>query len=49
MKSTLNTFFDNVTSQEFYPKITRPTRISENSSTLIDNIFNNDLGNKHTS
>ena len=49
MNSTFNTFFENVTSQGFYPKITRPTRISENSNTLIDNIFTNNLGNKHTS
>ena len=28
---------------------TRPIRISENSNTLIDNIFTNNLGNKHTS
>ena len=38
MNSTFNTFFENVTSQGFYPKITRPTRISENSNTQIDNI-----------
>ena len=49
MNSTFNTFFENVTSQGFYPKITRPTRISENSNTLIDNIFTNNLRNKHTS
>ena len=49
MNSTFNTFFENVTSQGFYPKITRPTRISENSNTLFDNIFTNNLGNKHTS
>ena len=49
MNSTFNTFFENVTSQGFYQKITRPTRISENSNTLIDNIFTNNLGNKHTS
>ena len=28
INSTFNTFFENVTSQGFYPKITRPTRIS---------------------
>ena len=49
MNSTFKTFFENVTRQGFYPKITRPTGISENSNTLIDNIFTNNLGNKHTS
>ena len=32
-----------------YPKITRPTRISVNSNTRINNIFIDNLGNKHTS
>ena len=27
----------------FFPKITLPTRISDNSSTLIDNIFTNNI------
>ena len=49
MNSTLNTFFENVTSQSFYPKIIRPTRICEHSNTLIENIYTNNLGNKHTS
>ena len=47
--SSFNTFFENVISQGFYPTITRPTRLSENSNTLIDNIFTNNLGNKHIS
>ena len=49
MNSTFNTSFENVTIRGFYQKIKRPTRISENSNTLIDNIFTNNLGNKHTS
>ena len=39
MNSTFNTFFENVTGQGFYPKMTRLTHISENSNTLIDNIL----------
>ena len=50
MNFTFNLFFKyNTTSQRFYPKITRPTRISKHSNTLIDNIFTNNLGNKHPS
>ena len=44
MNSTFNTFFENVTSQGFYPKITRPTRIRVNSNTLFDHIFTNSIG-----
>ena len=41
-----NTFFDNVTSSSFAPKITLPTRICDISSTLIDNVFTNSIDNK---
>ena len=33
----------------FFPKITRPTRSVGNSHTLIDNVFTNNLCNRHTS
>ena len=36
-------YFDNVISTGFFPKITLPTRIQENSSTLIDQIWSNNL------
>ena len=35
-------YFDNVLSAGYIPKITHPTRLSENS-TLIDNIFTTNL------
>ena len=34
-------FFDTLLSFSFIPLITRPTRLSSHSSTLIDNIFSN--------
>ena len=36
-------YFDEIISHGFFPKITFPTRISDNSSTLIDNIFTNNI------
>ena len=44
-----NTFYENTTSQGFFPKITRPTRSFGNSHKLIDNVFTNNLCKKHTS
>ena len=44
-----NTFYENATAQGFFPKITRPTRLSDESNTLIDNIFTNNLEKSHTS
>ena len=38
-----NTFYENITSQGFFPKITRPTRSFENTHTLIDNVFTNNI------
>jgi hypothetical protein len=35
-------------SNSLFPIITKPTRITRNSSTLIDNIFTNDLYKIHT-
>ena len=32
-------------SRMFFPLITRPTRITSNTATLIDNIFTNNLNN----
>ena len=33
----------------FFPKITLPTRLSETTCTLIDNIITNNIDNKHLS
>ena len=43
-----NSFYENVTSQGFFPKISRPTRSFENLHSLIDNIFSNNLCKPHT-
>ena len=44
-----NTFYENITSQGFFPKITRPTRSFENTHTLIDNVFTNNICKPHIS
>ena len=44
-----NTFYENMTSECFFPKITRPTRSCNNSHSLIDNILSNNLCKPHTS
>ena len=44
-----NQFYDSLTSTAFIPKITLPTRISETSATLIDNIFTNNIDRAHVS
>ena len=38
-------FLDIMFSRSFFPLISRPTRITSNSATLIDNIFTNDPNN----
>ena len=43
-----NTFYENVMSCSFVPKITLPTRICNTTSTLIDNIYTNVLDKSHT-
>ena len=44
-----NTFYENVISSSFAPKITPATRICDTTSTLIDNIYTNVLAKSHTS
>ena len=44
-----NRFFENITTLGFFPQITRPTRLSGKSNTLIDNIFTNDFCKPHLS
>jgi hypothetical protein len=38
-KQVFSEYFDTLTSHSFYPKITLPTRLSNNHGTLIDNII----------
>ena len=38
-----NAYFDMIISHGFFLRITLPTRMSDESSTLIDNIFTNDV------
>ena len=42
---TTDTFINQLLSSSFYPLITKPTRITERSATLIDNILTNRLNN----
>ena len=42
-------YFDKVISKSFIPKITLPTRKSEQSSTLIDNIYTNNRDERESS
>ena len=42
-------YFDEVVSQGFIPRITLPTRISEQSGTLIDNIYINNTDERVSS
>ena len=44
-----NAFYENITAQGFFPKITRPTRSFGNSHKLIDNVLTNNLCKQHTS
>ena len=38
-KETFSDFFDNLTANSFFPKITLPTRLTNYNGTLIDNLF----------
>ena len=42
-----NNFFEGITTLGFLPQITRPTRLSNDSNTLIDNIFTNNICKPH--
>ena len=44
-----NDFFDNLISVGFFPKITLPTRFTEQSSTLIDNVLSNNIEEREIS
>ena len=43
----VNQFLENILSNNFIPQITLPTRITEKTATLIDNLFTNSY--KHNS
>ena len=53
LKTNKNTYYNNfhesLSGQGLFPMITRPTRLSDDSNTLIDNIFTNNLGKTHIS
>ncbi len=38
-RDLISEFFDTLTANSFYPKITMPTRFSNKHGTLIDNLF----------
>ena len=44
-----NIFYENITAQGFFPKITRPTRLNGESHSLIDYILTNNICKQHTS
>ena len=44
-----NELFDNLDNIGFFPNITLPTRFTEQSSTLIDNVFSNNIEERETS
>ncbi len=46
--SSVQLFIDTLSSHSFYPLINKPTRITDSSQTLIDNIFTNDFSNHKT-
>ena len=48
-KTTIQYVFDIIISSGFHPKITLPTRITDRSSTLIDNILTNFYDDNHIS
>ena len=47
--SAIDTFINTMYSVSLFPKITRPSRITSYSATLIDNIFTNHIENKSES
>ena len=44
-----NEYVDNIFTRGFVPQITKPTRISSTSATLIDHMYSNDMQLVHTS
>ena len=48
-KNYYNSFYENITSQGFFLKLTRPTRSCDNTHTLIDNVLTNNIYKLHVS
>ena len=44
VKDNYHTFFNNLIAAGYFPRISLPTRITNHSATLLDNIFTNELG-----
>ena len=44
-----NILYENIILYSFLPKITRPTRLSDEANILIDNIVSNNVYSSHTS
>ena len=44
VKDHYHTFFSNLIAAGYFPRISLPTRITNHSATLLDNIFTNELG-----
>ena len=44
VKDYYHTFFNNLIAAGYFPRISLPTRITNHSATLLDNIFTNELG-----
>ena len=44
-KDHYNTLYNNLTAAGYFPRISLPTRITNHSATLIDNIFSTELCN----
>ena len=44
-KDHYNTFYNNLTAAGYLPRISLPTRITNHSATLIDNIYSTELCN----
>ena len=47
-KNQYNVFFENLIAAGFQPKISLPTRLTDHSATLIDNIFCNQIDNNES-
>ena len=47
-KKSIKQFFENLVSAGYLPKISQPTRITDHSATLIDNIFGNRIDNNES-
>ena len=47
-KNHYNTFYNNLTAAGYLPRISMPTRVTNQSATLIDNIFSTELYNNES-